>query len=1019
MRLHSLYLQAFGPFAGEQYVDFERLASGGLFLLEGPTGAGKSTILDAVTFALYGAPAADASPDRLHSDFASPDLEPRVRLELSVRGRRYRISRSPEWERPKRRGEGRTRQAAAVHLERREHGSWTSVSSNKAEVGEIIGEVIGLNRDQFTQVVLLPQGEFARFLRADDDDRRLVLTRLFGTALYDRVTDELTRRRGQARVGAEAAEARVRQCLSAAAEAAGLEADRRAELLAAPGAGRTERLAELTLEATAAAALAETAAAEQSARLTAARAVAGEAATDLDRLERALAARAAVAEHERGRAQYEDAVQRLVLARSAEPLRPLLAGMEDAVAGADAWRAQVAPLAAHWISAAAQAVLPRRELTTADLDDAAGSRRAARTLGRVSIEAREETYRLDPVVAVEAALPRRRDALTNAEAAAERAAKRLAERRDRERDLPDLLALARAQDADTAERAGQLKGARRRLQELERRFTAATLAGRLRREQETRHAELIRAIDAHQSAVDQHQDLLARQLAGMAAELAARLAPGRACGVCGSTVHPAPARPAADAVGVRHLETAERDRAAARLRRATAEAALAAGATELATALATAGIEPTNDPQDAAGRLGVAIDAAHGAVADAESAVELRVETLTRLTELEAEYGRLVALVAEAAADAALTAAEADSARAALTQAEELVAEEVDGWTTVAARRAATAQREQAAGTLANALEELGRTLAARDRAVAQADAAAAEHGFVDVDHARAAALPPDDQRVVEARTRRWADELVRRRARADDAGLSAVDVEEVDTVRARAVAATSDLARAESADRAARDRAGQADRSMARLTARVAEVHCAVADAAAQDVQSRAVIHLADLARGMDGHLRMTLTTYVLRRWFGQVVAAANLRLAAMSSGRYALRRVDQGARARDRGGLTLSVIDEHTGEARDPRSLSGGETFYTSLALALGLADVVTAEAGGVDLDTLFIDEGFGSLDADTLDDVMAVVDDLRDRGRVVGIVSHVTELKDRIPERLEIRRRSDGSSEVRLIA
>jgi exonuclease SbcC len=163
-----------------------------------------------------------------------------------------------------------------------------------------------------------------------------------------------------------------------------------------------------------------------------------------------------------------------------------------------------------------------------------------------------------------------------------------------------------------------------------------------------------------------------------------------------------------------------------------------------------------------------------------------------------------------------------------------------------------------------------------------------------------------------------------------------------------------------------------------------------------------------------------MNLTTYVLRRWFEQVVEAANVRLAAMSAGRYELERTDQAEKKSERTGLALRVVDRHTGEARSPKSLSGGETFYTSLALALGLADVVTAEAGGVELDTLFIDEGFGTLDPETLDQVMSVIDDLRDRGRAVGIVSHVADLKDRITERLEVRRTNpQGPSHVRLHA
>jgi exonuclease SbcC len=137
------------------------------------------------------------------------------------------------------------------------------------------------------------------------------------------------------------------------------------------------------------------------------------------------------------------------------------------------------------------------------------------------------------------------------------------------------------------------------------------------------------------------------------------------------------------------------------------------------------------------------------------------------------------------------------------------------------------------------------------------------------------------------------------------------------------------------------------------------------------------------------------------------------------MSSGRYELRRSDEGDSRRQRAGLTLVVIDRHTGEERSPKSLSGGETFYTSLALALGLADVVKAEAGGVDTETLFIDEGFGSLDAETLDQVLGVIDELRDHGRAIGIVSHVTDLKDRISERLEVRRMPDGSSSLGVVA
>src|SRR5215470_13566624 len=182
MRLHRLRLAAFGPYATEQLIDFDRVAHGGLFLLEGPTGAGKTAILDAITFALYGGLAGeDAAHDRLHSDFAGPDVEPSVLLEFSVHGIRYLITRVPEHRRRKRRGDGFTTQATRVHLQRADGRRWVSLSSNKAETGELVAGIVGLNRTQFTQVMLLPQGEFARFLQADDDARRGLLTKLFGT----------------------------------------------------------------------------------------------------------------------------------------------------------------------------------------------------------------------------------------------------------------------------------------------------------------------------------------------------------------------------------------------------------------------------------------------------------------------------------------------------------------------------------------------------------------------------------------------------------------------------------------------------------------------------------------------------------------------------------------------------------------------------------------------------------------------------------------------------------------------
>jgi DNA repair protein SbcC/Rad50 len=209
-------------------------------------------------------------------------------------------------------------------------------------------------------------------------------------------------------------------------------------------------------------------------------------------------------------------------------------------------------------------------------------------------------------------------------------------------------------------------------------------------------------------------------------------------------------------------------------------------------------------------------------------------------------------------------------------------------------------------------------------------------------------------------------------------------------------------------AQRAACDRAD-------RLAVLFAELDQTLADWAPVREAHAVAAELAAFVEGKsaDNELRMRLSAFVLAWRLTQVVEAANERLARMSDQRYALEHTGRRGAGETRGGLSLVVRDAWSGEARDPATLSGGETFVVSLALALGLADVVTQEAGGADLDTLFVDEGFGALDADTLDDVMGTLDSLRDGGRVVGVVSHVPELRTRIPTRLAVTKDRRGST------
>ena len=198
MRLHDLTISAFGPFAGTERVDFAALSDAGLFLINGPTGAGKTSVLDAVCFALYGrAPGARGD---LRSQHAPPDRAPEVVLDVTIRGRRFKITRSPRWERPKLRGTGMTEQKPKVLLQEWRDGAWETWSTRFDEAGQLVGDLLGMSADQFCQVALLPQGDFAAFLRADADKRRTVLEKLFATEVFTQVESWLRLRRSRATV---------------------------------------------------------------------------------------------------------------------------------------------------------------------------------------------------------------------------------------------------------------------------------------------------------------------------------------------------------------------------------------------------------------------------------------------------------------------------------------------------------------------------------------------------------------------------------------------------------------------------------------------------------------------------------------------------------------------------------------------------------------------------------------------------------------------------------------------------
>ena len=391
---------------------------------------------------------------------------------------------------------------------------------------------------------------------------------------------------------------------------------------------------------------------------------------------------------------------------------------------------------------------------------------------------------------------------------------------------------------------------------------------------------------------------------------------------------------------------------------------------------------------------------------DAAATEHLRdVEQRTLAAELATATERVGIVPQEIATEA--RAAEA-SLTALTTEAEALEAELADHDETLTTTYAA---HERTARSGLAALDGLDSAEVALVEAERASGAAAADAGFERAEDALGAAL---ERRAYDELARQVADHERRLAAVAavlDEAGTDDEDALPLPDLPALVSAHDDALQRLGDA----RAREAASSLRATRLTELVRDLDRAVAAWRPLHDDLETVTRLSSFVEGKsaDNRLQMRLSAYVLAYRLAQVVAAANERLDRMSDQRYTLEHTGRRGAGETRGGLSLLVRDDWSGEARDPATLSGGETFVVSLALALGLADVVTQEAGGADLDTLFVDEGFGALDADTLDDVMDTLDSLRDGGRVVGVVSHVAEMRDRIPTQLLVTKSRHGSS------
>lgn len=1079
MILHTLEFEAFMAYPKRQEINFDALNSAGVFLLNGPTGAGKTTILDAICYALYGETSSDRESAKLHSTYAAHSgTKPRVLLDVTLHGKRLRIDRTPAYNKPitrgARKGQMREESAKATLAELApgadpaDEKAWTPISSSVAEVNRTIAERTHLTKEQFLKVVLLPQGQFAQFLKSKPKERKELLKKMFPVEHYEQLFDALLEEAKKAQQEVAQDENTQRGYLERArVEMLALQA-----LLDAVESG-SEYVAEVGEEAsenlTAESVTAETldawvAGGVERARETSTREKQEQQrlTDEADRNTRLLAERAQLQADWR---EYEQLCERrtrlteradehkaqreeLAQARAAAPLHAQYAQVHaesQALAAREQEHSACASaleengralLAALRDEETAEDVTFPEETTFAALPDLEPAEQEAQLetlLDTLRVLQKKDAQLTDEEAAV-AALLKQANALKQDKSRAEKTlsdltaqAEQLAEElagystADEERTLAAHLVTEAQQKHDAAQQMQQKLDA-----------ASAAVAAAQKQSKRTATAEQ-KAQEKWQAsaqqalvATEEFKNLQVLRLAQASSLLARELKDGEPCAVCGSVEHPAPAQ---IAEGEQLVERADLDAAKEREDKAHKQArthelakdratkahqeaseALAAARTQYETLAA----QGECDVEQTAAQL----QQAQTRLAQAQSRVTARDGVLVKVERVRGEQQKAqealrtiegAAVEAQtrhrdAAARCEATAADLAPARAAVGFAQRV--EAVEGY------RAAH-QR------LARAVLLLGQARERHALAAAQAQRLLGESAFESAELVQAAVRIPERVDALEQAVAAYELEHARL--------LEGFGREAIVAVAARVAAGEQ----APDGLQGVRERVEQLRAAAHRLTLREGERESVLrslqalrgeyaafrAQTAQRYDRAQMLANLAAAARGdtLGGYEhQVDLVSYVLGAEFERILQSASLHLDRMSEGRYGMVFSDHRAKgSRSGGGLNLEITDTWTGEPREASSLSGGESFLASLSLALGLAEVVQANNGGIELDTLFIDEGFGTLDAETLDMVMGTIESLRDSGRTIGLISHVEEMKNRIPAQIVVEKGQNGSS------
>jgi len=1045
MRPTYIELAAFGSYRARTVLDMEKLGAQGLYLITGDTGAGKSTIFDAIAYALYGIASGDAKRDTsvMRNGAAQEDEETYVELRFMHNGGEYSVRRNMEYRRHARRGGGTTLEKENAVIKYPDG----SVTEGVRRVNAVVMELLGIGSEHFTRILMIAQGDFARLLLSDTKDREPILRAIFGTHIFENFQRELVSRASAMEKELAPLKARIEarfdraiypeghpagDAIAALAENA--SAFRAAELVAAFEMG----------EETDAAALKKV------------RADSVEAQAELDRALEFLSTQKRLRQDFEELEKSRGELAKLDMRRDEMAEMRLRADRGSLAARLDApYRARENArrqteenrLATDRLIAEKQELAGQLEACRAGYEQAETGREQAEAARSAAEAIERQLSAYDSLAGIAAELDNAKRQQAEAERTAMAARKKQQQLDERAAEIESRRAETAAAPAELARTEALIKEEKAREDELIRLIKRIYGLTKDKAAYGEKVAAMRAAFENEQRALAEYSDVRGRFLASQAGVLASELLDGMPCPVCGAKEHPAPAHREKDAPDQAAMEAAERRASAATERTTALKAECAAAKQRLSEIFAgiaedysrITGVSGGDKPQ-----LDELRKESFFILLKMTSSIKQHTAEQTRLMRIAAEDEKLIrekaAIAAElpGIADRRTAADELREKCAAGAQALEArmkqLADSLEYADRDAAVKAMNGRRhvfeawEKARKTAEDALANCERRMAsAADRekllnsqleahtqeleaCSREFDGALYENGFGTEAEWLEARLEPGILQNMNARL----EEYARQRE------FHALTAEKL--MKKLEGASEPDIDGAEIRRREAQQRCDGLTREDAALTARIDRAHMIAAELrrdadkfGKMGAQLENAQQLANVAAGRarSSMGRVTFERFILIDYFSRVLVQANTRFSRMAGGQYELVRARESADMRLQTGLELNVVDHFTGRERSVRSLSGGEAFMASLSLALGFADVIRQSAGGVAVDAMFVDEGFGSLDPEALDQVMNTLTALAGGDKLIGIISHVADLKSRLPRRIIVEKTREGSS------